>query len=119
MKQTPETIKKRRELKLQEVQKNKDYQVYYQIEKVREKIQKERALEFEKKRNQLLRKAETFKKKKEVEYKRKCLNEIRKLEGKEQKQYKPKSIKTNQKLQIALAIQQENSRLRDTDENGR
>ena len=56
--------------------------------------------------------------KKRLEYDRKCKNEIRKNQGKEQRQYKEKTISRNKKLQIALKLAQENARLRDTDKNG-
>ena len=55
--------------------------------------------------------------KKEEEYKRKCLNEIRQLQGKPKKEYKQQPITKNKLLQFALEIAQENSKLRDTDEN--
>lgn len=53
--------------------------------------------------------------KKEKEYKRKMVNEIRALQWKEPKEYKTK-LKLNP-LEFALALAQENSKLRDTDAN--
>ena len=49
---------------------------------------------------------------------KKCENEVRELEGKPPKEKKHKKLTRNQKLQFALQIAQENSKLRDTDENG-
>lgn len=118
MKQTPETIKKKWEIKLQDISKHKDYQAHYQIETAREKLYNSTEQEFKKKKAQILKRAEVFKKKKAEEYRKKMMNEIRKLQGKEEKVYKTKSLKNTQKTQIALAILQENVRLRDTDENG-
>ena len=57
-------------------------------------------------------------KRKELDCDRKCKNEIRKLEGKEERVYKVKKKKLN-KLDFALKIAQENVRLRDTDDKGR
>ena len=57
-------------------------------------------------------------KRKELDCDRKCKNEIRKLEGKEERVYKVKKKKLN-KLDFALNIAQENVRLRDTDDKGR
>ena len=61
------------------------------------------------------KKEQAYIKKKELEYKRKMLNEIRQMQGKEPKEYKTKS-KLNP-LNFALALAQENARLRDTNEN--
>lgn len=62
------------------------------------------------------RKEQAYVKKKEIEYRRKMNNEIRAMQGKTPKEYKTK-IKLKP-LQFALAISQENAKLRDTDENG-
>ena len=63
------------------------------------------------------RKKRSYIKKKEEEYRRKCLNEIRELEWKPKKQYKSDAPKIKP-IEFAMAIAQENARLRDTDENG-
>lgn len=60
------------------------------------------------------KKKDAYLKKKEEEYKRKMLNEIRELKGNKVVVYKDKKWTRNKKLQFALAIAQENSKLRDT-----
>ena len=55
--------------------------------------------------------------KKELEYKRKCENEIRQLQGKPKREYKAKKWTRNKKLQFALSLAQENSKLRDTNKD--
>ncbi len=65
--------------------------------------------------DKLVRKKNAYLRKKEEEYNRKCLNEIRELEGKPQKEYKLKKWTRNKLLQFALEIAQENAKLRDTD----
>ena len=60
------------------------------------------------------RKIESYKNKKIKEYDRKCKNEIRKLEGKPEREYKKKKKKLNL-VEFAMEIMQENSRLRDSD----
>ena len=67
----------------------------------------------------LLKKMTSYLNKKEEEYKRKCMNEIRQLQGKPKKEYKQQPITKNKLLQFALELAQENSKLRDTDENWR
>ena len=64
------------------------------------------------------RKTDTYLKKKKLEYDRKCKNEIRKLEWKEERVYK-KKVKKFSELQFMLELQQENSKLRDTDSEWR
>ena len=118
MKQSPETIKKKWEQKTKDMETKRKLQLHYDIEKWREKLFHKTEEDFEKQKTKLQRKANAYIKKKEVEYKRKCANEIRKLQGKEERTYKPKQLKNTQKLQIALAILQENCRLRDTDKDG-
>lgn len=55
--------------------------------------------------------------KKEAEYRRKMLNEIRVLEWKPKREYKTEAPKIKP-LQFAMDIAQENSKLRDTDADG-
>lgn len=64
------------------------------------------------------RKKAAYIRKKEEEYKRKCLNAIRELKNRPKRVYKSEWPKINLP-QFAMKIAQENSKLRDTDENGR
>lgn len=72
----------------------------------------------EKAKNKIERKKNAYLNKKITEYKRKCANEIRKLEWKEERVYKVKKKPFNLR-EFAMSIAQENAKLRDTDENGR
>lgn len=63
------------------------------------------------------KKKDAYLKKKEEEYKRKMLNEIREFKGNKVVVYKDKKWTRNKKLQFALAIAQENSKLRDTNKD--
>ena len=69
--------------------------------------------EAERKYSKFERKILAYIKKKELEYDRKCKNEIRKLEWKPEKVYKKK--KKLNLVEFAMQIMQENSKLRDTD----
>lgn len=60
------------------------------------------------------RKFQSYMNKKELEYKRKCANEIRKLEWKKERVYKKREKKFN-KTEFVMELMQENSKLRDTD----
>lgn len=73
--------------------------------------------EAERKYSKFERKILAYIKKKEVEYDRKCKNEIRKLEGKKERVYVKKKKKLNL-VEFAMQIMQENSKLRDTDISG-
>lgn len=114
MKKTPELIKKKRE--------QKKRQLYFLTEgKEKQKLQaiEDTVLEYKIKLiAKIQRKNLAYLKKKELEYDRKMNNELRQLAGKPQREYKTKKPSKNQKLQFALDIAQENSKLRDTNENG-
>lgn len=114
MKKTPEIIKKKRE--------QKKRQLHFLTErKEKQKLQaiEDTVLEYKIKLiAKIQRKNLAYIKKKELEYDRKMNNELRQLAGKPQREYKTKKPTKNQKLQFALDIAQENSKLRDTNENG-
>ncbi|PZM87413.1 MAG: hypothetical protein DLD55_01455 [candidate division SR1 bacterium] len=114
MKKTPEQIRKKRELKKK--------QLHFLVEKKeKQKLQAidDTVLEYKIKLiAKIQRKNLAYIKKKELEYDRKMNNELRQLAGKPQREYNQKKPTKNQKLQFALAIAQENSKLRDTNENG-
>ena len=75
-------------------------------------------IDLDKKVAQIDRKILAKLKRKEIDCDRKCKNEIRKLEGKEERVYVKKKKKLN-KLDFALKIAQENAKLRDTDSEWR
>jgi hypothetical protein len=118
MKKTEESIRKKWELKTRDMVYKREIQTKYEIEKRRDKLYINADHEFDRKREKLKKKEQAFIKKKTEEYRKKMMNEIREFQGKPQKEYKGKPLKNTQKLQIALAILQENSRLRDTNEDG-
>lgn len=64
------------------------------------------------------RKLSAYINKKRTEYDRRCKNEIRVLEGKEERVYKSTAKPLNV-VTFALELAQENSRLRDSDADGR
>lgn len=68
-------------------------------------------------KEKLDRKKSAYMKKKELEYKRKCANEIRELDWRPKRTYKTEWPKINP-LQFAMEIAQENARLRDSDADG-
>lgn len=115
---TEEQIKKKWEQKKKEMEARKKIEINKKLETLRIKIHEQWALELERQRDKRGRKLNAYINKKRVEYDRKCRNEIRKLQGKEERQYRQTQISRNKKLQIALSIAQENARLRDTDKNG-
>ena len=118
VKLTDEQIRQKREYNFQRLQSKKKVDTQRKIEEVKIKLHEEKELEIERKVDQLQKKERAYLNKKRLEYDRKCKNEIRKNQGKEQRQYKEKTISRNKKLQIALKLAQENARLRDTDKNG-
>ena len=73
--------------------------------------------EYEKWMLKFERKSKAYLNKKFLEYDRKCKNEIRKLEWKEEVVYKEKKKPFNL-VQFAAELMQENARLRDTNEEG-
>ena len=115
---TREEIERKWDRKLSVITYNKEQEAQRRIEERKVKLHEKTELEIERKKDQIRRKTRAYLNRKRVEYDRKCKNEIRKLQGKEEKIYKVKPLNRNQKLQFALAIAQENARLRDSDENG-
>lgn len=115
---TEEEIENKWEYKLTQITRSKEAEAQRRIEERKVKLHEKTELEIERKTDKIRRKTRAYLNRKRVEYDRKCKNEIRKLQGKEEKVYKVKSLNRNQKLQFALAIAQENARLRDSDENG-
>lgn len=115
MKKTLEAIKSKRTQKIREMNAKKNLETKKKIEKAKEKANEE----VERIALRIQRKADAYKRKKELFYNRKCDAEIRQLLGKPPKQYKQKQLTHNQKLQLALSIAQENAKLRDTDKDGR
>ena len=111
---TKEEIQKKWDHKYEDVEKYKNIELRRKIEELRVKIHERTTLEIERQTEKLQRKSRAYLNKKKTENDRKCKNEIRRLEGKEERQYKQKAISRNKKLQIALKIAQENSKLRDT-----
>lgn len=111
MSKTKEQIQKKWDIKLNDMIKSANYRFRKQFAVKSVKIQDS----LNKEKEKMERKLMAYINKKTLEYKRKCANEIRKLEGKEERVYKKKSLNL---LEFAMDIQQENSKLRDTDENG-
>ena len=114
MKKTETSIKAKWALKFLDLKKKKEKATERAIKHLTDKIDKFREYKIEK----ILRRQNTYLKTKEEAYRRKCLNEIRQLQGKPQRQYKQKAITKNKLLQFALDIAQENSKLRDTNAEG-
>lgn len=114
MQRTRESIEAKWARKLVEIKKKADFK--YNILLQNRKRVYERNFEYEVEKNE--RKKQIYIKKKEQEYHRKMMNEIRELENKPKRTYKTEwpNIKP---LQFAMKLAQENARLRDTDENGR
>lgn len=114
MKKNTEQIRKKRELKKR--------QLHFLVEKKeKQKLQAidDTVLEYKIKLiAKIQRKNLAYIRKKELEYDRKMQNELRQFEGKPQREYKQKKRTKNKKLQFALEVAQENSKLRDTNENG-
>lgn len=115
---TWEQIEKKWEYKTQEMEKVKKLEAMRRIKEREIKLDNKAKLEIDRKKNQIIRKANAYINRKKSEYSRKCKNEIRRLQGKEEKVYKQRPITRNKKLQIALKLAQENARLRDTNADG-
>lgn len=113
MKKTKEGIIKSREHKYNQYCFHAKIKANLKIEKIREENQKNLDYQIEK----IKRKHQSDLSKKKLEYERRVRNELRLLEGKPPREYKQKPPTKNQKLQFALDIAQENSKLRDTNEN--
>ena len=118
MKKTPELIRKKWEVKRNQLKQRTELSHKTNIVNLRKTLERDKDQEFQKKALKYERKMKAYLKKKELEYKRKCENEVRALEGKPERVYKPKKRTRNQKLVFALQIAQENSKLRDTDPEG-
>lgn len=107
------SITKKREAKIQEMYKKADFK--YSVLAANEQKKASRNLGYALER--VYKKKKSYIKKKEEEYKRKMLNEIRELEWKPKRQYKSDAPKIKP-IEFAMAIAQENARLRDTDADG-
>jgi hypothetical protein len=115
---TEEQIKQKWRAKTHQMETQKEREAQRRIEERRAKLHEKNVLEQERMAEKINKKTRAYINKKRVEYDRKCKNEIRKLQGKEEKKYKQQTLSRNKKLQFAMAIAQENTRLRDTDKNG-
>jgi len=118
MQKSPELIKKKWEVKLQQLKTKAELTHKQNILNLRKKLEQSQQQEFQKQVQKYEKRKNAYLKKKEQEYKRKCDNEIRILEGKPIKEPKHKKLTKNQKLQFALQIAQENAKLRDTNDKG-
>lgn len=114
MVKTEASIKLYREKKKELMRKKADFKYENLIIRRRKVVDKRFEYEIEK----YERKKRAYIKKKEEEYRRKCLNAIRELKNRPKKVYKSEWPKINL-MQFALKLAQENAKLRDTDENGR
>lgn len=110
---TKEDIERKRAKKKSEL----EYSEKIKLKKKRFELSKKYDDELEREYAKAERKSKARLNKKMVEYDRKCKNEIRKLEWKEERVYK-KKVKLNV-VEFALELAQENSRLRDSDSEGR
>ena len=111
---TKEGIERKREKKKSDL----EYAEKIKLKKKRFELSKKYDDELEREYAKAERKSKARINKKFLEYDRKCKNEIRKLEGKEEKVYKKKKKNLNV-VEFAMEVQQENSRLRDSDSEGR
>lgn len=107
------TITKKWEKKIEEMRIKADLRFNVLIANKKKKFEREYSYEWEKNE----RKKASYIKKKEEEYKRKMLNEIREFEWKPKREYKTSWPKIKP-LSFALEIAQENAKLRDTDADG-
>lgn len=114
MRKTKEGIERKREKKKSDL----EYSEKIKLKKKRFELSKKYDDELEREYAKAERKSKARLNKKFLEYDRKCKNEIRKLEGKEEKVYKKKEKKLNV-VEFAMELAQENSRLRDSDSEGR
>lgn len=112
MKKTKESIIKKREKKKSDLEKTEQLKLNKKNIEYREKTD----TEYHRLLDKAQRKARAYINRKFLEYDRKCKNEIRKLEGKEEKVYKKK--KKLNLVEFAMSLMQENARLRDSDISG-
>lgn len=108
-----ESIKKKWDLKVSEMKRKADLKFSILLANRKKTIEKYWDYEVEKNE----KKKAAYIKKKEAEYKRRCLNEIREFENKPKRVYKSEWPKIKP-LEFAMELAQENSRLRDTDKSG-
>lgn len=108
------SITKKWEVKISEMKKKTDLKYTILLRKRKEKVEANWEYEVQK----LERKKNSEIKKKEEQYIRKMNNEIREFEWKPKREYKSDAPKIKP-LQFAMAIAQENAKLRDTDANGK
>lgn len=110
---TKESIQAKWEKKLEEMKIKADYR--FSILFKNKVAAANKRLEYE--QEKMEKKKLSYIKKKEEEYKRKCLNEIRELQWKPKRVYKTDWPKIKP-LEFAMEIAQENARLRDSDADG-
>lgn len=110
---TRESIEAKWRRKIEEMRYKAD--IKYSVILSRRKSQYEKNWGYEIEKNE--RKKQLYIKKKELEYKRKLMNEIREIENKPKREYVTDGPKIKP-LQFALELAQENARLRDTDADG-
>lgn len=114
MKKTKESIEKKRAKKKSDL----EYSEKVKLKKKRFELSKRCDEVLEREYAKAERKSKARLNKKFLEYDRKCKNEIRKLEWKEEREYVKKKKKLNV-IEFAMELAQENSRLRDSDAEGR
>lgn len=110
MQKTKTDIIRKREKKKSDLEKTEQLKLNRKNIEYRKKTD----IEYHRLLDKAQRKARAYLNKKFLEYDRKCKNEIRKLEWKEERVYKKKKKKLNL-VEFAMQIMQENARLRDSD----
>ena len=113
IKKTEDTIKAKRAKKFMDLKNRTERNNKINILNLRSKMDKFMDYKILK----INKKKDAYLKKKEEEYRKKMLNEIREFKGNKIVVYKDKKWTRNKKLQFALAIAQENSKLRDTNKD--
>lgn len=101
------------EKKIEDMKKKADWKYDIVLQNRKRQVEKSWEYEIEK----IERRRKSYINKKETEYRRKMMNEIRELEWKPKREYKTAAPKIKP-LEFAMAIAQENSKLRDTDADG-
>lgn len=107
------TITSRWQKRIEDMKIKAEYKFNILLQNKKRRIEKNWEYEIEKNE----RKKQAYINKKEGEYKRKMLNEIREMEWKPKREYKTDAPKIKP-LQFAMDIAQENAKLRDTDADG-
>lgn len=113
-KKTAKSIEAKWDRKLEEMRIKADFRFNILLQNKKKKFEKDFEWEVEKNN----RKKMAYIRKKEEEYRRKRLNELREFEWKPKYEYKTEWPKIKP-LQFAMQIAQENARLRDTNEEGK